>query len=305
MQAAGPDWVGPLHIPLFMRDLLNFFLKYSSWLLFLLYAVISCVMLFTTNPYQHHVYLTSAGRLASSVYSAGASVSSYFSLRDINDDLQRRNAELEMQVLDLQQRNLALRDRLYSDTMTVDTVLRRYSFIVARAINSSTTRPFNYITIQKGELDGVKPEMGVVDRNGVVGIVNITGKHTARIISLLNPHLRLSCKVKGSQHVGSLTWDGRDAAHALLEELPRHAKFHKGDTIVTSGFSTSFPEGVPVGVVESGVRGADDNFYSLRIRLSTDFSTLSYVRVIRDALTEDIRAVEEDIETPSSVSKAQ
>ena len=68
MQAVGPDWVGPLHIPLFMRDLLNFFLKYSSWLLFLLYAVISCVMLFTTNPYQHHVYLTSAGRLASSVY---------------------------------------------------------------------------------------------------------------------------------------------------------------------------------------------------------------------------------------------
>lgn len=74
---------------------------------------------------------------------------------------------------------------------------------------------------------------------------------------------------------------------------------------MTSGFSTSFPEGVPVGVVESGVRGADDNFYSLRIRLFTDFSTLSYVRVIRDALTEDIRAVEEDIETPSSVSKAQ
>ena len=168
--------------------------------------------------------------------------------------------------------------------MTVDTVLRRYSFIVARAINSSTTRPFNYITIQKGELDGVKPEMGVVDRNGVVGIVNITGKHTARIISLLNPHLRLSCKVKGSQHVGSLTWDGRDAAHALLEELPRHAKFHKGDTIVTSGFSTSFPEGVPVGVVESGVRGADDNFYSLRIKLFTDFSTLSYVRVDRKSV---------------------
>ncbi|MDE6650935.1 MAG: rod shape-determining protein MreC, partial [Paramuribaculum sp.] len=150
----------------------------------------------------------------------------------------------------------------------------------------------NYITLNKGELDGVKPEMGVVDQNGVVGIVNLTAPHSARVISLLNPNFRLSCKVKGHNHVGSLVWDGSDYTTAILEELPKHAEFQEGDTIITSGYSTVFPEGVPVGVVIKGMRDHDENFYTLKVKLFTDFPNLSTVRVIGDSMKEEIDNLE-------------
>ena len=278
-----------------MRDLLDFLVRSSNWILFAIYVVVSCILLFSSNPFQHHVYLTSAGAVASTVYRASNTVTGYFALREINSDLQHRNADLEMQVLNLQKQLCDERLRLYADTMTVDTVLSRYTFIIANVINNSISRSHNYITLEKGSADGLKPEMGVVDQNGVVGIVNVTGPHTARVISLLNPYLRIACKVKSSKHVGSLHWDGKSPQTAILDELPRHVELHPGDTIVTSGYSTAFPEGVPVGTVLSAHKDNDDNFYSLKVKLFTDFSTLSTVRVIVDAMTEELRTVEQDI----------
>ena len=211
--------------------------------------VVGCVLLFNRNPYQHHLYLTSAGHVASAVYSATNSVTGYFHLRDINEDLQQRNAALELEVLSLKDRLRIVSEEIYGDTMTVASSLTNYRFIIAHVINNSVARPRNYITIEKGSNDGVMPEMGVVDQNGVVGIVNVVGPHTSRVISLLNPDLRLSCKVKGSDAFGSLVWNGKSPDEALLEELPRHVPFNIGDTIVTSGYSVVFPEGIPVGTI--------------------------------------------------------
>jgi rod shape-determining protein MreC len=136
--------------------------------------------------------------------------------------------------------------------------------------------------------------MGVMDQNGVVGVVNVVSDHYARIISLLNPNFRLSCKLRGSDSFGSLVWDGNDPTTAILEELPKHTHFHKGDTIVTSGYSAVFPEGIPVGVIVGKARGADDNFFTLRIKLLTDFTALSTVKVISNTDLEEIRSIETD-----------
>lgn len=275
-----------------MRNLLNFLLRYSSTLLLVVYLVISSSLLFTANPWQHHVYLTSAGKFASSVYEVSSSVSGYFGLKSINEDLQRKNTALEKEVLRLQAlvNNYSL--MIEADTLKVDSVMQRYSFVPAHVIHNSIARPNNYITIDRGSLDGIKPEMGVMDQNGIVGVVNVTGPHSARVISLLNPYLKLSCKVKGAQHIGSLSWDGKNYREAVLDELPKHAKFHKGDTIVTSGYSSTFPEGVGVGVIVGTAKVHDDNFRALRVRLFTDFSTLSTVRVVRDAMQAELRALE-------------
>lgn len=277
-----------------MRNLLNFLLKYSAWILFALYVTASCVLLFQHNPYQHHVWLTSANMVSAGMYEVASNVTSYFSLRDINEDLQRRNSSLELEVISLRRQLIQLREEIAADTVKLDSALSRYSFILAHVINNSINRPHNYITIEKGALDGIEPEMGVVDQNGVVGIVNVVGPHSSRVISLLNPNLRLSCKLKGQDYVGSLVWDGVKSTEAVLEELPRHGKFHKGDTIVTSGFSTVFPEGVPVGTVIGSHNDHDENFYSLRIKLFTDFSTLSTVRVISDGMKEELLEVEKE-----------
>lgn len=277
-----------------MRSLFSFLVRYSSVFVFAFFAIISCVLLFDRNPYHHHVYMTSAGRLASSVYEEAYAFTSYFHLRDINEDLQRRNASLEAEVIGLRHQLRLYKESEYADSMVVPTALNPYSFIIAHVINNSISRPYNYITIEKGSLDGVEPEMGVVDQNGVVGVVNIVAPHSSRIISLLNPNFRLSCRVKGSDSFGSLVWDGRNHEEAMLEELPKHTKYHRGDTIVTSGYSAVFPEGIPVGTVIGKVRDANDNFFTLRVKLLTDFSQLSTVRIIANALKDEIMRVETD-----------
>lgn len=270
-------------------------------MLMTVYVVVSLMLLIRNNPYQQHIYLTSANSVASSAFNAASSVTGYFHLRDINNDLLNRCIELEIQVLDLKQQLSHYADSEYVANYQVDSALARYDFIVAHVINSSIAHPQNYITLDRGELDGVKPEMGVIDQNGIVGIVNVTGPHSARVISLLNNYLRLSCKVKGYDYVGSLVWDGKNPQEALLEELPRHAVFHKGDTIVTSGYSTVFPEGVLVGTVLDAARDKDENFFTLRVKLFTDFTTLGTVRVVNDSMRDEIKKVESDVPaTPKS-----
>lgn len=288
-----------------MRNLFNFLYRFRAWIVFIIYVVISCTLLFNNNPYQHHVYLTSASRVSASIYEAGNAVTGYFHLRDINDDLQLRNAQLENEVIAL--RAQVKRQQLEGmyDTLTVMEPLQQYKFILATVINNSITHANNYITISKGEMDSIRPEMGVVDRNGVVGVVNVTSPHYSRIISLLNPDFRLSCKIKGSDVFGSLVWDGKNSREALLEELPKHTVFAPGDTIVTSGYSAVFPEGIPVGIVKENARNTDDNFFTLRVTLLTDFSKLSTVRVLVNNNLEEIREIENTNNTTSNNTPRQ
>ncbi len=275
-----------------MHELFSFFIRSSKWFVFVFFVALSCALLFSGNPYQHHVFLTSANSAASGIYNLRNSVASYFNLREINEDLNLRNAALESEVLALREHIRERDARAMADTMKLPGGLAHYNFVVAHVINNSIARPYNYITINKGSEDGIQPEMGVIDQNGVVGIVNVTGPHSARIISLLNPHFKLSCKIKGSEHFGSLVWDGNDPTVALLEELPRHSVFAPGDTIVTSGYSAVFPEGIPVGYVMEDQRHRDENFFTLRVRLSTDFTTLSNVQVVVDSLRAELLTLE-------------
>lgn len=262
-----------------MRDLINFISRFSSWILFIIYFIGGCILLASSGPYQRHLWLTSAGAIASVVYDASHNVTSYFYLREENKDLLQRNGELEGEVAMMRRQLRQMSEQLYGDTMHVPEVLKPFDFIVASVTNNSIAMPHNYITLNKGRLDGVEPEMGVLDPNGVVGVVNKVGDHHALVISMLNPDFRLSCKVKGNDAFGSLVWDGKAVNQALLEELPRHAEYTTGDTIVTSGFSAVFPEGIPIGTVMETLRDEDDNFFKLRIKLFTDFTRLSTVRV--------------------------
>lgn len=275
-----------------MQELLSFFVRNSKWFLLSLYVGISCWLLVSSNPYQHHVYLTSAGAVASGVYKAQSSVSSYFDLREINEDLNRRNAELQREILALRSQVQDMAEQMQADTMHIFEPVSNFDFVVAHVIKNSIARPNNYITINRGSAQGIKPEMGVIDQNGVVGIVNVVNENSARLISLLNPDFRLSCKIKGTDNFGSLVWDGQDPTIALLEELPRHTVYQAGDTIVTSGYSAVFPEGLPVGYVIADDKEHNENFFTLRVRLATDFTTLSNVQVVLNNQREAILELE-------------
>lgn len=253
---------------------------------------ISCYLLFHNNPYQQHVYLTSANAISASVYNGTSSITSYFNLRDINEDLQERNALLELEVISLRNQVNDLR-LATADSTTIPDDMQHIDFILARVISNSISSPHNYITINRGSKQGIKPEMGIVDQNGVVGTVDVVGPNASRVISLLNTNFRLSCKVKGSDSFGSLVWDGVSPYHAQLEGMPRHVQYHRGDTIVTSGYSSVFPEGIIVGIIDSDKKEATDNFISLRIKLTTDFTQLSTVRAISSELKDELDMLDE------------
>ena len=270
-----------------MRNLINFLLRHSSWIVLAIYVAISCVLLVGRNPYQRSIYLSSANQVASAVYDLQSEVTSYFGLREVNRDLQLRNGELEMEVINLKEQLNRYRSSVGKDTIPFDSVLHDYDFAVARVVNNSVAQINNYITIDKGRAEGIEPEMGVVDQNGVVGIINVVGEHHSVAISVLNPKLRLSCKVKGSDYFGSLVWDAVSPRYAVLEEMPRHVEFAPGDTIVTSGYSSVFPEGIMVGIISDYKKQRDDNFYTLRVELSSDFSGLGYVRIISNRQKEE------------------
>lgn len=257
------------------------------------------MLLFQGNPFQHRVYLTSANAATTLVYNLGNQVTSYFNLRTTNDDLNATNARLLAENANLRQQVAMLEEKLFTDTLVPGSLTPRFSYRVGRVINNSIFKPHNYITIDKGSADGIAPEQGVIDRNGVVGIIANVNTHSSRAMSLLNPDFRLSCKLKGTDINGSLVWDGEDPSTALLEELPRQTVYKQGDTVVTSGYSTVFPAGLPVGTVIDDGKKHQENFFTLRIKLFADFSSLSNVQIVSDNFQQEIR----ETENPTPIGK--
>ena len=277
-----------------MKEFFGFFRRYVKWLVLIVYVTVSCLLLFNSDPYRQHVWLTSAASVSGAIYQVGHNVTSFFSLREVNDDLNRRNAVLEAEVANLREEIARMKLAGFTDTMPTPDSVAHFNFIVANVINNSVHHPYNYITIDKGSNDGIRPEMGVIDHSGVVGTVSAVGPRFSRVISLLNPNFRLSCKIKASEHFGSLVWDGEDPSRAMLEELPRHTVFSPGDTVVTSGYSSVFPAGLPVGVILPDDRNHSENFFTLPVELFADFTRLSNVQVVVNNHREELMSVEEN-----------
>lgn len=274
-----------------MRNVLNFIIKYQSWLVFLVYLTISLLLLFNFNGFQQSVYFSSANKVSSGLYAMRNNVTGYFGLRDVAARLEQENSELQKHVFELESEIKSLK------ASVIDPEYKylpndRYSFILSIVLNNDVSRRQNYFTIDKGRAEGVKPGLGVINRSGIVGIVDIVGSHTSRVISVLNEKQMFSVKLKGTDYSGSLKWKQGNPSIAYVDEMPRHMRYRIGDTIVTSGFSTSFPAGLPVGVVMGRIHGDNDNNINLKIRLFPDFNKLESVRIIDHYLKEEIDSLQ-------------
>lgn len=273
-----------------MRNLLDFLIKYSTAFVFTILFVISFFLLVSNGRFHSSVWFTSANIITNKVYGVSNDITGYFNLRSINESLQRSNSDLQKEVLNLREEVNSYK-ALLGDTLYV-TSIGRYDYVLAKVLKNSIRHPRNYFTIDKGSEDGIADGMGVVDQNGIVGIVNIAGPNTSRVISLLNTTQHISVRIKDTNTVGSLTWKVNDPRIAYMEEVPRHAVFAIGDSIVTSGFSSSFPKDIPVGVVIGKIKADNDNFFVLKVKLNSDFNNLSSVRVLKDALKEEMDSLE-------------
>ena len=265
-----------------MRNLLEFLSKYYHWLVFVVLEVISFVLLFQFNSYQGSVWFTSANAVVGKLYELEADVESFFSLTKVNKDLTLRNFYLERQVNQL--------SRLYAD-LTKDTTiaernelefLSRYQLIPAKVVSNSVDRNDNLMTIDRGSKDGVEKDMGVACGNGVVGVVYLVSDHYSVVMPVLNYHSRISCAIRRRGYFGYLKWQGGDANIAYVEDVPRHAKFKRGDWVETSGYSSIFPPGVLVGKIIEVYNSRDGLSYRLKVQLTTDFGNVRDVCVISD-----------------------
>lgn len=269
-----------------MQNLIEFLRKNVSSFLFIALIAICLYLVFSGNSYQRSVFFNSSNEVAGRVYSVTGKIQSYFGLTEENRSLLEQNLELKRQIL-------ALR-KVISDIETDSTRIEGYlenidinysdfEFTIAKVINSSISQNNNFITIDKGKLDGIKEDMGVISHSGVVGIVTFTNDNFSIVQPILNTYTKIGCKVLGTNAYGTLVWQGEDPRYADLQDYPKYENFQKGDTVVTSGYSQMFPEGIIAGVVEDFESQTNDNFYTLKIKLSTDFATLKNVILINNS----------------------
>lgn len=281
-----------------MRQLLQFLSKHGSFFLLLIYGLISLGMMFSLSTYHKSFYFGSYNRVVGGIYSASAGISAYLGSAKECEVLSKKNIELQDKISQLEEQLRATQlSSNTSDSTQIHKKTPQYDYMQAMVVNNSISRLNNYITLNKGAADGIREEMGVADHNGIVGIVERVSEHYAVVLPILNTKLRISCKVKGSNYFGSMIWDGENPHIAILEELPRHVDFVVGDTIVTSGYSTVFPEGLMVGTIYEYKKSRNDDFYSLKVRLTTDYSSLRYVRVINNALQKEQLTLEQETES--------
>ena len=278
-----------------MNNLINFFIKNSSWFIFAFYVIMSLALLFRSNPFQQSVYLTSANGTVATISKSVNGASNYFHLKEINEDLHHQNAAQKAEILALKEQlnNLELQYGVKPGSEVSGN--GNYTFISAHVISNSVVNPSNYITIDRGSADGIEPYMGVMDMNGVVGIVDAVNTHSARIMSMLHPDTKITCELKGNGNFGLLVWDGKTTDHAILKDLPKVDDYHVGDTVVTSSSSLSFPQGFMVGVVESvSPTTKEDNFMTLIVKLSCKITKLSNVHIIKNNMKEELKQLESE-----------
>ena len=257
-----------------MKEIIKLILKYHFTIIFILLEIVSFSLIIRHNEYQRAIFSESASTLFGNISSTITSIKDYFRLKEINESLAKEN--------------ILLKNRLEAYEFLQDTIIQRtvvegsipvYEYIGAKQVNATYNRTKNYITLNRGRKNGLQKEMAVCTPEGIVGLIQDLSDHFAVVIPLINVDSRISAKIKKNNYYGSLQWDGNDYAYSYLNDIPYHVEVNAGDTIVTSGLSKIFPEGIVVGYVES-VDKVTANFLKIKVKLAVDFKRINHVYVI-------------------------
>lgn len=282
-----------------MRNLFNFIIRNGHLLLAILLIAFSFYLVFSHNSFQRSVYLSSSNSVAGWFYNVTNGVHSFVNLKKQNQQLLEQNAGLQNELYQLK----AYIDSRYFDAdslelnvFATDSIAKsQFNFIPAEVVSITYSCVNNYMTINRGSANGIKPDMGVISQRGVVGVVSTVSSNFSIVIPIINPLFRLSGKLRNSDNYGSVSWDGKNIGVAQLEEMPKHETFEIGDTVLTS-FSRIFPKQLIIGFVTGLGESGDDNFNKLNFKLATDFHSLQEVLVIEDRLLEEQKRLENSLE---------
>ena len=262
-----------------MRSLLNFAIRNYYYLLFILLQT-ACVLLMVKNrSFQSTRIINSANAVSAKTYEVVSNTKEYLSLREENEKLATENAKLKNILRSSAYEFINLQNIQRNDTL----FKQKYIFMSAKIINNSTNLRSNYLTINLGKAQGMVHDMAIINSEGIVGVVKDVSENFSSALSILHKDVKVNCKLKRDGSYGPLNWEkDDDYTVATLTDIPIHAKFKVGDTIVTSALSSIFPEGIMVGTVKQFERHSGDAFFTVKVNLATQFRKLNHVYVIKN-----------------------
>jgi rod shape-determining protein MreC len=272
-----------------MQNLIELIIRYGAVITFIIFEIICFYLVVNVSSNVRHrgIFVNSSNLISGQIYGQYDDLVKYWNLSEIADSVSQVNADLKSQLRLSQIERLAV-----SDTIQVDSITQ-FLYTSAEVKNNSINKRNNTITIDKGSQAGIKPGMGVIDDKGIVGIVTSCTKNFSVVMSLLNGNTQISAAVKRNNYFGSIRWKNFNAERINLEDVPKHADLIEGDSIITSGFSSIFPKGIPIGIVEKFNLVGGSNFYNVSVKLHNDISNLRYVYVIKNILKEEQLELEE------------
>lgn len=270
-----------------MNNLLNFIWKHHFTFLFLLLESFAFLLLVQSNRFHNANFLSFSNEISGNVYAGLNNVTEYFDLKKTNEQLAGENARLitlsKNSFIKINRNFLIINDTLYK---------QQYKYLSAKVINSTLNRRNNYLILDHGRQQGVEPGMGVISTHGVVGIVSKVSENFCSVISLLHKETIISAKLKKNDYFGIVTWQGGSYDFATLSDIPRHVTLQKGESVITRSSSGIFPEGVMIGWVEEFEVPAGENFYDIKLRLSSGFNRLTHVYIVKNVLKAEQAALE-------------
>lgn len=264
-----------------MRNVFLFIRKYSNFLFFLLLQMTALSFLFRYNNYHEAAFMNVAGEFTGSINQRYSKVEYYFRLKNINEQLEAENLHLN-QLLRQNYERPDGNEKAVMDTVQTDSLreIRKYTWLGAKVVGSTVNTQLNFITIHRGSLQDVRPNMGVMSPQGIVGTVVNVSDNYASVMTLLHRQYKVVVKLKNGGERGTVEWDGISPMFVTLKDIPKSAKLQKGDSVVTSPTSSLFPGNLMVGTIAEIVDDKSSNFYTLKVKPATNFFNVEYVYVI-------------------------
>ncbi len=263
-----------------MRNLLAFISRYQFLFFFVIYLIISFILIYNNNYYQRSKVVSTTSGITGRFNEFYGNLTDFFELRRSNEQLAAENARLRAL--------LNIRTRTFPDSVLRMENGLSLKMISARIINNSTQFRNNYFMLDKGYLAGIKKDMGVLTMNGVLGIIIDVSANYSTGISILHKDSRISGRIKKNDQLMNISWDGVNYRLGNISHIPTHVNLIPGDTIITSGNSQIFPEGIVIGFVEYIDEEMDNMFKKGKIRFSEDYNRAMYVYVVENTRRDEI-----------------
>lgn len=270
-----------------MQQILYFLKRFRFFLLFLVLQIIALGFTIQHHSYHKSKFVNSSNSITGGIYNKISAITEFINLKEENLRLIEENVQLKNQFQSSKNNTIVIRDSIVSD--------KKFQFIFAKIINNNYTKQNNFLTINKGENQGIEEDLGVINSKGIIGVIKNTSNKYATVLSILNRNSKVHVKLKNSNHIGTLEWNGKNPNTVQLTDIPRQAEFKEGDTIITGGKSAIFPEGINVGTIKN-FAFEHNQYKEINISLFNDMTSLGYVQIIKNLEREEQLNLEQQTE---------